>query len=620
MLLLVQKTNGMANAQTDAVIKGVNDWFDAQIGRVNVIAYTLAYEDYVGTRFDESEAYMADIIGENPTAYAYYFGLTDDRCVFSDGWEVPSDYKATERDWYPDAFANPNEAFVAPAYVDADTGRIVVTISKAIVQNGKPVGVFAADFFIDDLTLMTSSLSTNNSFAIILDGAGTVLTHKNDMNLPVADSNGDMVAKTYADLGISQNLFKPDTRLSKMGGAYVYNSEYVPVADITVVYATTLLSYYGLYAIIILICIILFIAVYYPSKHRNTKTISKLLQPLGELSGVADNMKNCVLDYTANHRDSDEIGCLCSAIEESNEVIKGYIDDIANILDVMSKGDFTVNVSKDYIGDFKSLKNSINIILESLSETISSIRNISDSVYESAQEVASGAESLSKNVEDVMTIVCKVDNSIENVKSEFEEGMELVTESESLSVDANSTLDIGYQKMEELVKAMEDITDKSNHISEILDVINGIAEQTNLLSLNASIEAARAGESGRGFAVVADEVRKLADETKQASENTTKLIKETAESVEYGNTLVAETSDQMKKVIDINDKVNAHVSRIGESIKAGNDAMRGIEMQMREMETFTTSTKATSEECVALSNVLHGQSEDMKKSIEQFNV
>ena len=64
--------------------------------------------------------------------------------------------------------------------------------------------------------------------------------------------------------------------------------------------------------------------------------------------------------------------------------------------------------------------------------------------------------------------------------------------------------------MEELNAAMERISEKSNGIAEIIDMINSIAAQTNLLALNASIEAARAGESGKGFAVVADNVRYLA--------------------------------------------------------------------------------------------------------------
>ena len=188
--LIVTKSNKLKNYQADSVVQGASGWFGEQIGRVNLIAETLSYEDYVGSRYDESEAYLADCIKENEAAYAYYFGLNDDRCVFSDGWEVPDDYKATERDWYPDAYADPDKAAVSAAYVDADTGRIVVTISKAIVKNGKPVGVFAADFFVDELISMAESLSSSSAFAILVDKDGTILTHKNSSYVPSVDEDG----------------------------------------------------------------------------------------------------------------------------------------------------------------------------------------------------------------------------------------------------------------------------------------------------------------------------------------------------------------------------------------------------------------------------------------------
>ncbi|MEJ5912999.1 methyl-accepting chemotaxis protein [Pseudokineococcus sp. 1T1Z-3] len=71
---------------------------------------------------------------------------------------------------------------------------------------------------------------------------------------------------------------------------------------------------------------------------------------------------------------------------------------------------------------------------------------------------------------------------------------------------------------------MAELVSSSDHIREVVALIDGIASQTRLLALNATIEAARAGAAGNGFAVVAAEVKDLADQTARATEQVTKQV------------------------------------------------------------------------------------------------
>lgn len=89
--------------------------------------------------------------------------------------------------------------------------------------------------------------------------------------------------------------------------------------------------------------------------------------------------------------------------------------------------------------------------------------------------------------------------------------------------------------------SINDLLEKSTHISNITDTINHIAEQTNMLALNASIEAARAGENGKGFSVVANEVKILSDQSAKAVYEIQEVIQAILNSIEETNNTIVKS-------------------------------------------------------------------------------
>ncbi|MFX7796833.1 methyl-accepting chemotaxis protein, partial [Acinetobacter baumannii] len=65
-----------------------------------------------------------------------------------------------------------------------------------------------------------------------------------------------------------------------------------------------------------------------------------------------------------------------------------------------------------------------------------------------------------------------------------------------LASSAASVAQRGGEAVSQVVSTMDEISQSSRKINEIIGVIDGIAFQTNILALNAAVEAARAGEQG----------------------------------------------------------------------------------------------------------------------------
>lgn len=113
------------------------------------------------------------------------------------------------------------------------------------------------------------------------------------------------------------------------------------------------------------------------------------------------------------------------------------------------------------------------------------------------------------------------------------------------------------------------LSETSQSIVNIIDVINEIAGQINLLALNATIESARAGEAGKGFAVVASEVKNLAGQTARATDQ----IKG---SIGAMSSVSGEVSLNIDQVTDMVSEISAVSSNIASAVEEQSAATREI--------------------------------------------
>lgn len=155
----------------------INTWFERQSTILNTMAQNLQYEsDYHPANL---QGYLKMMKDRNPLALDYYIGFADpgESLVSGTAWIPPADYDCHTRDWYRQALEAGGLIFTTP-YLDADTGKMVVTLARPLSGSSRTVGVLAVDILVTDVMDITRKVGGEGiDYAFLLDREGNFLVH-----------------------------------------------------------------------------------------------------------------------------------------------------------------------------------------------------------------------------------------------------------------------------------------------------------------------------------------------------------------------------------------------------------------------------------------------------------
>lgn len=345
-----------------------------------------------------------------------------------------------------------------------------------------------------------------------------------------------------------------------------------------------------------------------------------IVKPLRQVQNAADEMARGNLKIQIDYEARDELGELANSMRTMSERTAYYMGEITSAMEQLAAGDLDVKRREAFLGDFLPAQEAVHSMVVSLNTTMHRINQSADLVANGSEQVSSGAQALSQGASQqaasVEQLVATM-NEITHKASGNSESAQLARD----TVDkVGAELLESNQQMQEMIKAMGEISASSNEIRKVIKTIEDIAFQTNILALNAAVEAARAGAAGKGFAVVASEVKNLASKSSEASKGTSSLITHSLKSVENGSKIANETASSLLAVVDGTKEVTSQINRIAEASKEQAQAAAQVTQGIEQISNVVQTNSATAEESAASSEELSGQAQVLKGLVRKFRL
>jgi methyl-accepting chemotaxis protein PixJ len=311
------------------------------------------------------------------------------------------------------------------------------------------------------------------------------------------------------------------------------------------------------------------------------------------------------------------------------------------------QGDLTVRapVTEDELG---TIADAYNNTLQSLRAIVKQMQAASRTVAQTSQDSASSItglagqaqqqlQSLEGALAQIQTMVNAtqaVGSSAQQVETAVQQANKTVQEGDAAmnrTVDGILTI---RETVAETSKRLKRLSESTQKVSRVVNLISNFTTQTQLLALNAAIEATRAGEYGRGFVVVADEVRSLARQSAEATTEIEQLVQEIQEGtsevsaametgiqqVAQGTNLVTDTRQNLNAIVEATAQISQLVQGITEATQVQTEQFQSVTHTMTEVASIANATSQESMEISTSFNELLTMAQNLQASTDRFKV
>ncbi len=159
----------------------LTSWVSTNATIIDTVAAEIAVNDISSKGYDEFHSYLEhsnEILNKNGYVYDVYFTYPDNTMVCASDFIADGSVDFVhEREWYTTS-ALTGETFYSTPYLDSDTLKPIITISKAVYKGDELLGVLAADIFVDVLVDRIKNADVGeNSYVFLIDQNMRMISH-----------------------------------------------------------------------------------------------------------------------------------------------------------------------------------------------------------------------------------------------------------------------------------------------------------------------------------------------------------------------------------------------------------------------------------------------------------
>jgi methyl-accepting chemotaxis protein len=300
--------------------------------------------------------------------------------------------------------------------------------------------------------------------------------------------------------------------------------------------------------------------------------------------------------------------------------ITGPLRESVAVAKRVAAGDLTSRIVPSGRDEAADLLHALRDMNGGLGRMVEQIRVGAESIAIGADQVAAGNQHLSSRTEEHASSLEETASTLEEFTTTVRQNAEHARIASQLAGTASASAEKGGEVVNKVVATMQEVTQSSRRITEIIAVIDGISFQTNILALNAAVEAARAGEQGRGFAVVAAEVRSLAQRSAESAREIRGLIEASVGRVEAGARFVEQAGNNIGELVASVRQVAEIMTQIASASREQSSGIEEINKAITQMDTVVQMNASLVEQATAAATSIAGQAQALARAVALFRL